>query len=142
MAVLVRLFGVRLATRSPLALLIKECCVCAEITIFQLANCQCYQELNECLEPLKALSLLLESSTEATLHNTLDYFLCCWTTNWESQRKGETTCEEFNAFDDAFQRKLLMLLADVEQFFLWAAAVDGRKIDFDCLKPVWENHIE
>ena len=75
MIALMLLFGVRLATRSPLALTSNECCVCVEIPVFQLGHWQCYQELEECLEPLKQLSLLLEPSTEATIHNTLDYFL-------------------------------------------------------------------
>ena len=75
MITLMLFFGVRLAARSPLALSINECCVCVEIAIFQLAHWQCDQELEECSEPLEKLSLLLESSTEATIHNTSDYFL-------------------------------------------------------------------
>ena len=88
MIALMLLFGVRLATRSPLALTSNECCVCVEIPVFQLGHWQCYQELEECLEPLKQLSLLLEPSTEAIIHNTLDYFLTCCTINWGSHRKA------------------------------------------------------
>ena len=38
----------------------------------------------------------------------------------------------------------MTLLDDVEQFFLWAVAavLDGRKIGFDWLKPVWEHNDE
>ena len=34
-----------------------------------------YEDLEECMEPMKQLSLLLESSTEPTIHSTLGYFL-------------------------------------------------------------------
>ena len=72
MIALTLFFGVRLATRSPFALTSNECCACVEVPIFQLGHWQCYKELEECLEPLKKLSLLVEPSTEATIHNTLD----------------------------------------------------------------------
>ena len=57
---------------------------------------------------------------------------------------GEPTCEVFNTFVDVFQSKLLTLLYDVGEFFLWAVApaLDGRKLGFDWLKPMWENHGE
>ena len=50
----------------------------------------------------------------------------------------------FNTFMDTFRKKLLMLLDDVEQFFMWvvAAMLDGRRIGFDWLNPVWENKRE
>ena len=50
----------------------------------------------------------------------------------------------FNTFMDTFRKKLLMLLDDVEQFFLWVvvAMLDGRRISFDWLNPVWENKCE
>ena len=53
-------------------------------------------------------------------------------------------CAMFNTFVDTFREKLLMLLDDVEQFFLWvvAAALDGRKTNFDWLRPVWDNRHE
>ena len=37
-----------------------------------------------------------------------------------------------------------MLLDDVEQFFMWvvAAMLDGRRIGFDWLNPVWDNKRE
>ena len=55
-----------------------------------------------------------------------------------STKRGEHTCEVFSTFVDVIKPKILMLLDDVEQFFLWAvaAALDGRKIGFDWLKPV------
>ena len=39
----------------------------------------------------------------------------------------------FNTSMDTFKKKLLMLLDDVEQFFLWvvAAMLDGRSISFN-----------
>ena len=44
----------------------------------------------------------------------------------------------FNTFVNTFRRKLLTLLDDVEQFFLWvvAIALDGRKTNFDRLARV------
>ena len=50
----------------------------------------------------------------------------------------------FNAFVDTFRKKLLMLLDDVEQLFLWFVdgMLDGRRIGFDWLNPVWENKRE
>ena len=37
-----------------------------------------------------------------------------------------------------------MLLDGLEQFFLWvvAATIDGREIDFDWLKLVWDHNGE
>ena len=97
------------------------------------------------MEPLKKLSLLLEPSTEATIQNTLDYFLALlYRRLKQSPKRGDPACEVFNEFVDCFRRKLLALLDDVEQFFLWAVAavLDGRKIGFDWLKPVWDHHRE
>ena len=53
-------------------------------------------------------------------------------------------CAVSNAFVHTFRKKLLMLLDDVEQFFLWvvAAMLDGRRIGFDWLNLVWENKYE
>ena len=101
--------------------------------------------MEECLEPLKQLSLLLEPSTEATIHNTLDYFLALlYHKLGKSLKSGDPACEVFNEFVDNFQSTLLTLLDDVEQFFLWAVAavLDGRKIGFDWLKLVWEHNDE
>ena len=130
--------------KIPITLTSNECCVCVEIPIFQLGHWQCYQELEECLELLKQLSLLLEPSTEATIHNTLDYFLPLYQKSGKSPKSGDPTCEVFNEFIDNFQSKLLTLLDDMEQFFLWAVVVvlDERKIGFDWLKPVWEHNDE
>ena len=45
---------------------------------------------------------------------------------------------------DVFRWKLLKLLDDVEQFFLWVVAVvlDGRKTNFDYLAPIWDHRDE
>ena len=50
----------------------------------------------------------------------------------------------FNTFVNTFRRKLLMLLDDVEQFFLWvvAAVLDGRKTNLEWLAPVWDHRDE
>ena len=50
----------------------------------------------------------------------------------------------FNEFVDNFRSKLLMLLNDVEQFFLWAVAtvLNRKEIGFDWLKPMWEHNDE
>ena len=50
----------------------------------------------------------------------------------------------FNECVDNFQSKLLTLLDEVEQFFLWAvyAVLNGRKIDFDWLQSMWEQNDE
>ena len=97
------------------------------------------------MEPIKQLSLLLESSTEATIHDTLDYFLRLLYDKLEMAPKRRIgSCTVFNTFVNTFRRKLLTLLDDVEQFFLWvvAAALDGRKTNFDWLAPVWEHRDE
>ena len=142
MILLMLLFGIHLAIGSPLALSINDCCVCVEIPVFQLAHWQCYQELQECMEPLKTLSLLLESSIEATIHTTLDYLLALLYHIFEdSPQKGDPIYKVFNEFVGNFWSKLLTLLDDVEQFFLWVvtSTLDGRKIGFDWLKPVWDH---
>ena len=53
----------------------------------------------------------------------------------EVGKMGEPTCEACNTFIDVFGSRLLMLLDDIGQFFLWvvAAALDRRKIGFDWL---------
>ena len=50
----------------------------------------------------------------------------------------------FNTFVDTFIHKLLILLDDVEKFFLWVVAVilNGRRIGFEWLNLVWENKHE
>ena len=86
------------------------------------------------MEPIKKLSVLLESSTEAMIHGTLDYFLRIL---YEKLERGPKrlvrSCTVFNTFVNTFRRKLLTLLDDVEQFFLWvvAAVLDGRKTNLD-----------
>ena len=108
------LFGLHLSTRSPLPLTSNECCVYVEIPIFQLGHWQCYQELEECLEPLKQLSLLLEPLTEVNIHNTLDYFLALlYHKLGKSLKSRDSACEVFNEFVDNFRSKLLTLLDDM-----------------------------
>ena len=97
------------------------------------------------MEPIRELSVLLESSTEATIHDTLDYFLRLLYEVLETAPKRRVaSCIVFNTFVNTFRRKLLKLLDDVEQFFLWvvAAALDGRKINLEWLAPVWAHKDE
>ena len=101
--------------------------------------------MEECIEPVKKLSLLLESSTEPTIHSTLDHFLRLLYERLETpQKRHIAACAMFNNFMDTFRKKFWMLLDDVEQFFLWVVAVmlDGRSIGVDWLNPVWENKHE
>ena len=91
---------------------------------------------------MKKLSLLLESLTEATTHNALDYFLALlYCKLQDSPKKGDPACEMFNEFVGNFRSKALTLSDDLEQFFLSAIAAvwDGRKIGFNWLKPVWDH---
>ena len=93
-----------------------------------------YKDLEQCMEPIKQLSVLLESSTEATIHDMLDYFLRLLYNKLERAPKRRVElCTMFNTFVNTFRQKLMMLLDDVQQFFLWvvAAALDGRKTNFD-----------
>ena len=95
--------------------------------------------------PIKQLSVLLESSTEAMIQNMLDYFLRLLYDKLERGPKSRVgSCTVFNTFVNMFRRKLLTLLDDVEQFFLWvvAAALDGRKINLDWLAPIWDHRDE
>ena len=73
------------------------------------------------------------------IHNTLDYFLRLVSEKLErSPKRHIVACIVFNTFVDTFKKKLLMLLDDVEQFFLWvvAAMLDGRRIGSDWLNLV------
>ena len=100
---------------------------------------QSYKDLEECMEPVKQLSLLLESSIEPTRHSILDYFLSPLYEKLEKSPKRYVAARAvFNTFVDTFRKKLLMLLNDVEQFFLWvvAAMLDGRRIGFNWLNSV------
>ena len=77
---------------------------------------------------------MLESSTEPTIHNTLDYCIRLLYRKLEtSPKRHVAACAMFHTFMDTFRENLLMLLDDVEQFFLWVVApmLDGRSIDFD-----------
>ena len=107
--------------------------------------CRSYEDLEQCMEPIKQLSVLLESSTEATIHDTLDYFLRLLHDKQEREAKRRVgSCTVFNTFVNTFRRKLFTLLDDVEQFFLWvvAAAVDGRKTNLEWLAPIWDHKDE
>ena len=87
----------------------------------------------------------MEPSTEANVHNTLDYFLALlYHKLGKSPKSRDPACEVFNEFVGNFQSKLLTLLDDVEQFLLWAVAtvLGGRKIGFDWLKLLWEHSDE
>ena len=97
------------------------------------------------MHPMKQLSVLLGSSTEATIHDTLDYFLTLLYDKLERGPKRRVgSCTVFNTFLNTFRRKLLTLLDDVEQFFLWVvvAALDVRKTNLDWLAPVWDHKDE
>ena len=86
------------------------------------------------MEPVKQLSLLLESSTKPTIHSTLDYFLrLLYEKLKTSPKRYIAACAVLNTFMDMFRKKLLMLLDDVEQFLLGvvAAMLDGRRIGLD-----------
>ena len=101
--------------------------------------------MEECKQPMKELSLLLESSIEPTIHSMLDYFLRLLYERLEtSPKRNVVACAVYNTFVDTFREMLLMLLDDVEQFFLWvvAAMLAGRRISFDWLKPMWDNNHE
>ena len=97
------------------------------------------------MEPIKQLSVLFESSTEAMMHDTLDYFLRLLYDKLERGPKRRVgLCIVFNTFVNTFRQKLLTILDDVEQFFLWvvAAMLDGRKTNLDLLAPVWDHRDE
>ena len=97
------------------------------------------------MEPIKQLSVLLESYTEATIHDTLNYFLRFLYDKLERGPKRRVeSCTVFNTFVNTLRRKLLTLLDNVEQFFLWvvAAALDGRKTNLEWLAPVWDQRDE
>ena len=79
------------------------------------------------------------------MHSTLDYFLRLLYEKVEtSPKRHVVVCTVFNTFMDMFREKLLMLLDDVEQFFMGVVAgmLDGRRIGFDWLNPVGENKCE
>ena len=82
---------------------------------------------------------------EAMTHDTLDYFLrLLYDKLGRGAKRRVGSCTVFNTFVNTFRRKLLMLLDDMEQFFLWvvAAVLDGRKTNLDWLAPVWDHRDE
>ena len=104
-----------------------------------------YEDLEQCMEPIKQLSVLLESSTEATIHDTLDYFLRLLYDKLERGPKRRVgSCTVFSTFVNTFRWRLLTLLDNVEQFFLWVVVVvlDGRKTNLGWLAPVWDHRDE
>ena len=75
------------------------------------------------MEPLKTLSLLLQSPMQTMIHKTLDYFLRFQYEVFEMPPKIHIGAYAmFNTFMDTFREKILILLEDVEQFFLWVVA--------------------
>ena len=67
------------------------------------------------MELVKTLSILLKSSSEAMIHDTLDYFLRLLYEFLETAPKRRLgACTVFDTFEDVFRRKLLKLLNDVE----------------------------
>ena len=97
------------------------------------------------MELVKQLSLLLEFPTEPTIYSILNYFLILLYEKLEtSPKRHVVACAMFSTFLDTFTKKLLMLLDDVEQLLFWvvAAMLDGRRIGFDWLNPMWENKRE
>ena len=82
------------------------------------------------MEPIKQLSVLLQSSMEAMIHDTLDYFLRLLYGKLERASKRRVgSCTLFNTFVNMFRQKLMTLLDNVKQFFLWvvAATLDGGR---------------
>ena len=138
-------FGVTLVPQPVPILIVLQSCVpigLDKIPHINMEYWQSYEDLRDCLEPMKTLSILLESSMEAMIHYTLDYFLRLLYEVFEMAPKRRLgACTVFNTFVDVFRRNLLKLLYDVEQFFLWVvvATQDGRKTNFDWLALVW-NH--
>ena len=141
-------FGVTLLPGPlPILLMLGSCVSAAaqEMPKINLEYLRSYENLEECMQPMKELTLLLESSTERTIQSTLDYFLRLLYKSLEtSPKRHVAACAMYNTFVDTFREKLLMLLDDVEQFFLWvvAAMLDGRRIGFDWLNLVWDNKYE
>ena len=130
-------FGVTLLLKPlPILLMLGSCVPDAALEMYKinLEYWQSYEDLEECMDPMKKLSLLLESSTEPTIHSTLGYFVRLLYEKLEtSPKRYVVACAMYNTFVDTFRNKLLMLLDDVEQFFMWvvAALLDGRRIGFD-----------
>ena len=67
---------------------------------------QSYEDLEECMEPVKKLSLFLEFSIESTIHSTLDYFLRLLYERLEmSPKRHVPACAVFNTFVYMFRKK-------------------------------------
>ena len=82
---------------------------------------------------------------EAMIHDMLDYFLrLLYEVLETAPKRRHGACTMFNTFVDMFRWKLLKLLDDVEQLFLWVvkATLDGRKTNFDWLALVWDHRDE
>ena len=93
----------------------------------------------------EAAELIVGILHKSTIHSTLDCFLKLLYENLETSPKRHiAACTMFKTSMDTFRKKLLMLLDDVEHFFLWvvAAMLDGRRIGFDWLNSMWEKKRE
>ena len=120
----------------PILIVLQSCVPVGrdEIPYINVEYWRSYEDLEQCMEPIKQLSALLESSTEATIHDTLDNFLRLLFDRLERAPKRHVgSCTIFNTLMNTFRQKLLTLLDDVEQFFLWVVTVAmvGRKTNFD-----------
>ena len=63
-----------------------------------------YQDLEQCMKPIKQLSVLLESSMEAMIHDMLDYFLRLLYNKLERAPKRRFgSCTMFNTFVNMFR---------------------------------------
>ena len=106
----------------PILIVLQSCVppVRDELSCINMEYWRSYEDLEQCTKLIKQLSILLESSTEAMIHDTLDYFLGLLYDKLERGAKRRVgSCTVFNTFVNTFRRKLLTLLDDVEQFFLW-----------------------
>ena len=86
-------------------LLILECwvpSVIPQIPKINLEYWRSYEDLEECMELLKTLNLLLESSMVRTVHSTLDYFLRLLYDKLDmSPKRLIPTCIVYNTFVDS-----------------------------------------
>ena len=130
-------FGVTLLPGPlPILLMLGSCVPAAapQIPKINLEYWRSYEDLEEMHGAHEAAELIVGILHRA--HNTQYVGLFLKTSIWKletSPKRHIVACGVFNTFVDTFRKKLLMLLDDVEQFFLWvvAAMLDGRRIGFD-----------
>ena len=78
--------------------------VTPEIPHINLAYWRSYKDLESCMEPVKTLSILLESSTQPTIHDTLDFFLILLYKILKTAPKRRIAASAmFNAFADTLE---------------------------------------